>query len=186
MLDRGGQRCLVALVLVASILPGCATGPGSESCARQYLLFGMLAGAWKCGKATGSEFEKVTGFPEGDAVIYLYRPAALPMAGVWPGVSVDEVYIGPLKNGGYVPLVVRAGVHRIRVTRGEGALTEWQPSKLELEVSAKAGQSYYVRVLPDVAGATVGNSVYVISNASMVMVPEIEALPEIAHTKLYE
>ncbi|MGB7105119.1 MAG: DUF2846 domain-containing protein [Candidatus Acidiferrales bacterium] len=70
------------------------------------------------------------------ATIYFYRPRRFQGAALRPSVFVDDARVGHLHNGDSVKVSVATGGHRIYST----------DKSTGMELDAKAGETYYVRV----------------------------------------
>lgn len=67
-----------------------------------------------CAMAFGPKF-KPEASSRGEAMVYIYRMPSLSgsMLGATPAVFLDGAHVGTLKNGGYIPLEVSPGKHKI-------------------------------------------------------------------------
>ncbi|MGA8220782.1 MAG: DUF2846 domain-containing protein [Candidatus Acidiferrales bacterium] len=70
------------------------------------------------------------------ATIYFYRPRRFQGAALKPSVFVDDARVGHLHNGDTIRVSVAAGSHRMYST----------DKSTGVELDAKAGETYYVRV----------------------------------------
>ena len=70
------------------------------------------------------------------ATIYFYRPHRFQGAALKPSVFVDDVRVGNLHNGDSIKIPLTPGSHRIYST----------DKSTGLELDAKPGETYYVRV----------------------------------------
>ncbi len=74
-----------------------------------------------CATASGPPFSEAS-FKASEALIYIYRvPVVTGSANPFvPGVKLDNTPVGPIKIGGYYPLVVAPGEHRLAITNLTG------------------------------------------------------------------
>lgn len=72
----------------------------------------------------------------GEATVYFYRPRRFQGSALKPSVFVDDARVGKMHNGDSIKYTVSAGDHRIYST----------DKSTGMELDAKAGQTYYVRI----------------------------------------
>jgi Protein of unknown function (DUF2846) len=73
---------------------------------------------------------------QAQATIYFYRPRRFQGSALKPSVFVDDARVGHLRNGDSIKVSVATGSHRIYSTdKGTG-----------MELDAKGGETYYVRI----------------------------------------
>lgn len=74
--------------------------------------------------------------PQGQATIYFYRPRRFQGSALKPSVFVDDARVGQMHNGDSIKISIEPGNHRIYST----------DKSTGMELNAKPGQTYYVRV----------------------------------------
>jgi hypothetical protein len=139
MMVRRESRSRIVIAILSVILVSCASGP---------------------------PFRAIESVPENRAVIYVYRQSSLRGAAFTPSVTVGNNAAVPLKNGGYLTMLVEPGNVPVTI-RNVGQKT--------LSVEVVAGKSYYFR----------GGTVPMASGfPALTVVPEDRALSEIKECKL--
>ena len=133
--------------------------------------------------ATGPVFKEEAAVQVDKALIYVYRPSALFNAGGYPNLYVNGRDLGPLYNGGYIPVVTAPGKTNL-VLKGE--FSTWGMQKpIGIALDAIAGKKHFVRFGNEITsffavpGAGFYGSRIVIQEA-----PEEFAKGEIANTNL--
>ena len=139
------------------------------------------------GCASSSYFEPTPIANAGNAMVYVYRPAATnpakkPLTLSYPELMLDGKSAGMLKYKEYLALEVPAGQHEFLVT-GLTRDAKWEPRDLSYTLQVKAGKSYFLRyrVEFDVAKMSLGTfkGQYIIN---FMPINETDAVYEIRHT----
>ena len=90
--------------------------------------------------ATGPLFESNTLPPEGQAVIYVFRPDQDYARAVAPDLMVDGKPAGAIQNGGYLVFNVEPGKHTIDIPYNFWSYGDCVPAT----VATEAGEIHYV------------------------------------------
>ena len=139
------------------------------------------------GCASSSYFEPTPIAKPGNAMVYIYRPAATnpgkkPLTLSYPEVMVDGQSRGFLKYNQYLAIEVVPGQREFLVT-GLTRGAKWEPRDLSYKLETEAGGSYFLRfrVEFDVAKMSLGTfkGQYIIN---LTPVSETDAVYEIRHT----
>ena len=139
------------------------------------------------GCANSSYFEPTPIAKPGNAMVYIYRPAATnpgkkPLTLSYPEVMIDGQSVGFLKYKKYLAVEVAPGQREFLVT-GLTQGAKWEPRDLAHKLEVDAGQSYFLRfrVEFDVAKMSLGSFTgqYIIN---LTPVSETDAVYEIRHT----
>ena len=139
------------------------------------------------GCANRDYFEPTPLASAGNAMVYVYRPAATnpgkkPLTLSYPEVQVDGESVGFLKYKEYLAVEVAPGKRHFRVT-GLTRDARWEPKDREYTLEAMAGESYFLRfgVEFDTARMSLGTfrGQYIITFHP---IDESEAVYEIRHT----
>jgi len=96
----------------------------------------LVAALAMAGCASGPAFKKVDDIPADKALIYIYRPSVMHGAALVPYVVVNDMNAIPLKTGGYYPVFAAPGEITVSIIH---------TSKRSINLSAKAGETYYVK-----------------------------------------
>lgn len=152
------------------------------------VLFPLLVLLCLYGCATGNSYFEPTPIAQpGDAMVYIYRPAATnpgmkPLTRSYPEVMVDGKSVGFLKYNEYLAVEVAPGQRDFLIT-GLTRGAKWEPRDLSYTLDVKAGQSYFLRyhVAFDVDKMSIGTfkSQYIIN---LTPISEADAVYEIRHT----
>lgn len=89
--------------------------------------------------ASGPKFEEASS-KEGHAVVYIYRPSKFSGGFGSPDVLIDDKKEFALGNGGYRPIYLKSGSHKIQIRE-----KVWGSVDEELKFNVKSDQSYYLR-----------------------------------------
>jgi hypothetical protein len=139
------------------------------------------------GCANSSFFEPTPITKPGNAMVYIYRPAATnpgkkPLTLSYPEVMIDGKSAGFLKYKKYLAVEVPPGQHEFLVT-GLTREARWEPKDNSLKLEVEPGQNYFLRfqVEFNVAKMSLGTFTgqYIIN---LTPVSETDAVYEIRHT----
>ena len=86
----------------------------------------------------GPEFKKVVSFDKNKALVYMYRVKRFGGAAGSPYVCLDDQVVGETVNGGYFPILIKPGKHKIGL-----AINRVTSSTIYFDV--KAGNTYFLR-----------------------------------------
>jgi hypothetical protein len=123
-----------------------------------------------------------------DSLLYLYRPEAAnpglqPLRLSYPDIQLDGASIGQLKFNRRLAVLLKPGVHSIRVT-GLSKKADWEPRDINLQFTVRPGEVKYLKL--DVQYAldemTIGDSSAKFSIYLTPVEPE-QALYEIRNTR---
>lgn len=123
--------------------------------------------------ATGARFQALQAPKDGQALVYLYRPATFAGSGAFPTVHIGGKPVGPLKHGGYLVVTLPPGEHALTMPRSQW---EWPYDATDIRLRVVGGQRHFFR-LETVLQAR-GGSTYQ-HMATMRLVPEAQALAEL-------
>jgi len=113
----------------------------------------------------GGVFHKVEAVPDGQALVYIYRPHMPYEVWVVFDIEVDDVPLFGIADGSYYPWITDPGLVNILCER-------WGESTAHLPLSVEAGKTYYVKMYP-VAGSMRYRPV-------LTLMPESEGATEIS------
>lgn len=88
----------------------------------------------------------------GNAMLYLYRPAAStpgvakPLRLSYPEVFIDGRSVGTIAYNRYLPLELKPGQHRIRLTGLTENAKGWEPRDIEREITVLPGRNHFLRL----------------------------------------
>jgi hypothetical protein len=154
---------------------------------RNLILLQALALIFLYGCASSSYFEPTQIAKPGNAMVYIYRPAATnpgkkPLTLSYPEIMVNGESVGFLKYKQYLAVEVAPGQREFLVT-GLTRDAKWEPRDLSHKLEVEAGQSYFLRfrVEFDVHKMSLGTfkSQYIIN---LTPVTDTDAVYEIRHT----
>lgn len=98
--------------------------------AKRWLSAAVLLTMTACSRAELGPLYQPTTVPPGAGIIYIYRPAQLKGSGFSGPVVIDDMLVGAMANGGYVPFRIASGRHKLSVTNRSQTVTtavELQP-----------------------------------------------------------
>jgi hypothetical protein len=101
--------------------------------------------------ANSDYFEPTAIAVDGNAMVYVYRPAATnpgfakPLRRSYPEIMVDGESAGFLKYNRYLAVEVAPGEHRFLVT-GLTRGARWEPRDREYKLKVEPGESYFLRL----------------------------------------
>lgn len=154
---------------------------------RNFTFLSLLTLACLAGCVSSSFFEPTPIAKSGNAMVYVYRPAATnpgkkPLTLSYPEVMLDGVSAGLLKYNEYLALEVTPGQREFLVT-GLTRDAKWEPRDLSYTLNVEAGKSYFLRyrVEFDTAKMSLGTfrGQYIIN---FMPINETDAIYEIRHT----
>jgi len=132
--------------------------------------------------APGPVFEQRL-MQDNSAVLYVYRAKRFKGGGVYPYIYVDGEMKAPLKNGGYLAFDLEPGRHKIEAI---GRDWKWDLPAKSVELVARAGKDYYIRLDYNVSidGSSNGNVLVMNYGAGFGPVPEATGSEQIKKLKL--
>lgn len=150
---------------------------------RKLLIFCVFSGALYACSTSGQKFKHPGKTSDKVATIYVYRPfLTYNMAG-WPDIYLNGEKKFSLKNNSYKVIQLLPGNHEIKA-KGSKHLTNWFPKPVSIKYEFKAGEEYFVRVLPKFSESmSIGKAVSVNGSAQISIIPEQAALKEISRTE---
>ena len=134
--------------------------------------------------ASGPPFEAATP-SESQASVYIFRPSKLANSAGSRDVVVDGTKVGILKNGGYLPVSLAAGTHKLTIPH---SMWDWDLKCASLSLEVKPGMIYYVALDTDASiwlAAVSPTPIGVTSRqCQLALLPEAAALSLIRETRL--
>ena len=108
----------------------------------------LLACAWLSGCASPGYFQPTPIATPGNAMVYLYRPAASnpgakPLYFSYPEVMIDNTSHGFLRYDHYLAIELPPGKHQFRLT-GLTKDAKWEPEDIEHSIDLAPGQSAFL------------------------------------------
>ena len=109
----------------------------------------LIACALLGGCSSPGHFEPTPIAQPGDAIVYLYRPAASnpgakPLLLSYPEVMVDDKSYGVLKYSSYLAIELPPGKHEFRLT-GLTKNSKWEPKDVNYSIELQAGETAYLK-----------------------------------------
>ncbi|HEY4126677.1 MAG TPA: DUF2846 domain-containing protein [Gammaproteobacteria bacterium] len=93
--------------------------------------------------ATGPQFQATVAAPEGQAVIYVFRPEQSYAKAVAPDLTVDGSKLGAIQNDGYLMAKVVPGLHTVDIPYN---FWTWGDQCAPATLQANAGEIHYVQI----------------------------------------
>lgn len=125
---------------------------------------------------------------EDDPVVYIYRPYDSGSAIAYPNLYLNGNFIGTLRGGGYVKLILEEANNLVEIGRKDDKYANWGPPLYQKEIHANKGDEVFY--LFEFSSSTnifvIGTSTTPVmgeSSVNLVEVPKERAMEELKKTK---
>ena len=115
------------------------------------ILLLSLLGCVNGGNSTNTVFQPTPAYTKGNAMLYLYRPAASspgiakPLRFSYPEVFIDGKSYGPIEYDRYMPIELTPGEHQIRLTGLTAKAKDWERRDIDRTIKVSKGESKFMR-----------------------------------------
>lgn len=129
----------------------------------------------------GPAYAPHPGIQPDESLLYIFRPPAHAQGALTAVFTLDDVPVAKLENNGYVALVVKPGVHKLRHNWKGGLLgsSELDSRTIELNVTLTPGSTSYIRLDTENEFTKLNRRKYMISRWVIKNVPEIIAIEDL-------